>query len=220
MKKTVLPFVFIFILIVPIIVITFVYLIMKYNAFTKPEFWYAYMAYFGTVLLAGVSFWQNENANKTNERLTKQQLQQKIGYLDLKGAENEEHKLNKYQNVQIGQAYDMFDNKPLLNHLILNVTNVGEDIILNPQILCCKINGRKTDVQCIIGMIYLDETIKFDLGNVDSNDKTLNIKLIVEMNNISSIKYKQILEVSLKRNNNDKNIYSVYSFNTEILFVE
>ena len=40
------------------------------------------------------------------------------------------------------------------------------------------------------------------------------------MNNISSIKYKQILEVSLKRNNNDKNIYSVYSFNTEILFIE
>lgn len=220
MKKTALSFVFAFILIVPIIVITFVYLIMKYNTFTKPEFWYAYMAYFGTVLLAGVSFWQNENANKTNERLTKQQLQQKIGYLDLKGAENEEYKLNKYQNVQIGQVYDMFENKPLLNHLILNVTNVGEDIILNPKILCCEINGRKTDVKCIIGMIYLDETIKFDLGSVNSNDKTLNIKLIIEMNNISSIKYKQILEVSLKRNNNDKNIYSVYSFNTEILFIE
>ncbi len=220
MKKFIYSFAFLLILFTPVIIFGCISLRLDKNVFRELDFWYGYMAYFGTALLAVVSFWQNENANKTNERLTKQQLQQKIGYLDLKGAENEEYKLNKYQNVQIGQAYDLFENKPLLNHLILNITNVGEDVILNPKILCCEINGRKTDVQCMIGMIYLDETIKFDLGSVDSNDKTLNIKLVIEMNNISSIKYKQILTVSLKRNDNDKNIYSVYSFNTEILFEE
>lgn len=221
MKKYIYSFTFILIIFTPVIIFAYISHLINKNVFLELEFWYGYMAYFGTASLAVVSFWQSENANKINERLTRKQMQQKIGYLDLKEAENRELKLNKYQKVQVGQAYDLFENKPLLNCLILNVVNIGEDVILNPRIVKCKINGQNVNVSCLIGMIALDETIKLNLGIVDvSNNKTLKIKLSFEMKNLAGIKYRQKLDISLNKIDNNENTYLVNSFNTEILFDE
>ena len=56
-------------LLLPFIAISIVYFTAKINVFNNPDFWYGYMAYFGTVALAAVSLWQNENANMINQRL-------------------------------------------------------------------------------------------------------------------------------------------------------
>ncbi len=61
------------ILSLPIIAIGIVYFLLSKNIFDNPDFWYGYMAYFGTACLAMVSLWQNENANKINNRLDKLQ---------------------------------------------------------------------------------------------------------------------------------------------------
>lgn len=64
----------IFVAILPIIVISAALICFKKNIFDNPDFWYAYMTYFGTACLAVVSLWQNENANKTNQRLSEENL--------------------------------------------------------------------------------------------------------------------------------------------------
>lgn len=73
MKKTHFFIIGITILILPIIAIGFVYAFLSKNIFDNPDFWYGYMAYFGTACLAMVSLWQNENANKINEKLNQLQ---------------------------------------------------------------------------------------------------------------------------------------------------
>lgn len=42
------------------------------DIFADRDFLYAYMAYFGTVLLGAISFWQNLNAQDANKRLTEE----------------------------------------------------------------------------------------------------------------------------------------------------
>ncbi len=42
------------------------------NLFEEPEFWYSYMSYFGAVVLGAIAVWQNKNAQKVNEKLTKE----------------------------------------------------------------------------------------------------------------------------------------------------
>lgn len=74
MKKTFLGILGIGILCLPIVVIGVVYLLLRINIFNNPDFWYGYMAYFGTTFLAIVSLWQNENANETNRSLSEKNL--------------------------------------------------------------------------------------------------------------------------------------------------
>lgn len=57
------------ILSLPILVISMAFIFLKKNIFDNPDFWYGYMAYFGTACLAMVSLLQNKNANRMNERL-------------------------------------------------------------------------------------------------------------------------------------------------------
>lgn len=59
------------ILLLPIVAIS-ILLFTKRNVFDNPDFWYGYMAYFGTVILGAIAVWQNISAQKTNERLTKE----------------------------------------------------------------------------------------------------------------------------------------------------
>lgn len=59
------------ILLLPIVAISIGLLFGK-NIFDNPDFWYGYMSYFGTAILGAIAVWQNINAQKTNERLTKE----------------------------------------------------------------------------------------------------------------------------------------------------
>ncbi|MDM8202284.1 hypothetical protein [Allofournierella massiliensis] len=74
MKKRYFLAIAIIVAILPIIVISIVYFAWSRNIFDNPDFWYGYMAYFGTACLAMVSLWQNENANSTNKELSEKNL--------------------------------------------------------------------------------------------------------------------------------------------------
>lgn len=74
MKKALLVILGIAILCFPLVVIGVVYLSLSKNIFDNPDFWYGYMAYFGTTFLAIVSLWQNENANRINRNLSEKNL--------------------------------------------------------------------------------------------------------------------------------------------------
>ena len=81
MKKTVLFLLSILVVFLPIIVVGIVYLTKETNFFNKSNFWYGYMSYFGTVTLAAVSLWQNENANLINKRLADMTCKDKLAYI-------------------------------------------------------------------------------------------------------------------------------------------
>ena len=68
------------------------------------------MAYVGTVVLAAVPLWQNENANQTNKRMMEQQLHQKIGYFTISQTDGPQRKINKFTDIQVGQIYDIHGN--------------------------------------------------------------------------------------------------------------
>lgn len=220
MKKILIVFISGFTLLFPLIVIMIVYFVKSIKIFDNPDFWYGYMAYFGTVLLAGVSFWQNENANITNKRIMNQQLRQKIGYFDLKEARKDEKQFNRYQNIQVGQIYDANFIKNTKDCLVLNLTNVGEDVILNPTIIVSRINGYDIKTSCSLGIVYKNETIKFDLGSVEKFGACkLSIDLAIQMKNITEINYIQNLKIELQKVNT-QGLYTVEFFNTEFNWSE
>ena len=59
------------ILIAPFIAIS-ILLFFKRNVFDNPDFWYEYMAFFGTVLLGAVAVYQNKKVQDINEHLAKE----------------------------------------------------------------------------------------------------------------------------------------------------
>lgn len=74
MRKKAFAILGIFVLCLPIIAISIIYIALSINIFDNSDFWYGYMAYFGTTLLAMVSLWQNENANRINKSLSEENL--------------------------------------------------------------------------------------------------------------------------------------------------
>ena len=81
MKKSTLILLSLFALFLPLIIIGVVYLMNGPFIFDNPDFWYGYMAYFGTVSLAAVALWQNENANLINKRLADMTCKDKLAYI-------------------------------------------------------------------------------------------------------------------------------------------
>ena len=55
-------------LIFPFLVIYIVYKSLGRNVFDNPDFWYNYMVYFGSVILAGVAMFQTQKSNKLSEK--------------------------------------------------------------------------------------------------------------------------------------------------------
>ena len=106
MKKSLIVILSIVVLFIPIIIIAIVYGVKNINIFDNPDFWYGYMAYFGTVLLATVSLWQNkafkdenDNAQDRLERIHKQA--------------NEINVINKileFEHKRIHNLYDYLDD--------------------------------------------------------------------------------------------------------------
>lgn len=59
------------VIVLPLLVILFVFCVSDINIFDNPEFWYGYMAYFGTVSLAAVSIWQTQKSYDISNRMLK-----------------------------------------------------------------------------------------------------------------------------------------------------
>lgn len=55
----------------PLVAILIVLWVSDINIFDNPEFWYGYMAYFGTVSLAVVSIWQTKKSYDVSNRMLK-----------------------------------------------------------------------------------------------------------------------------------------------------
>lgn len=223
MKKTVLVLLSISALFLPLIVILFVYFIMNINVFDNADFWYGYMAYFGTVVLAAVSLWQNENANQTNKRMMEQQLHQKIGYFTISQTDGPQRKINKFTDIQVGQIYDIHGNLEEDKEKVLAVSleNVGEDVVFLKKITA-DINDITLNVPCQIGMVFKGESFKVFIDNTENyKSDFLRINIILEMSNSASCNYKQKLYIEGKNNNSTPNgTYTVECFKTNIIFAE
>ncbi len=107
MKKSLIAILSLFFLALPFIALSTVYLIFKINIFDNPEFWYGYMAYFGTVALAAVAVWQNriikEENDKSQERLERLTIQANELTVISKIIENESQNL-----LRLKIAFDEF----------------------------------------------------------------------------------------------------------------
>ena len=223
MKKVLLVILSIVTLLLPIIIIAFVYLMKGPYIFDNPDFWYAYMAYFGTVALAAVALWQNENANRANKRILNQQLHQKIGYFTISEANGERRKLNKFIDIQVGHIYDIYGNleKDKEKTLAIGLKNTGEDVIFLNKITA-DINNSVTYPPCQIGMIFKGESFKVFIDNTENfKSEILKINMVLEMSNSASCNYKQIIYIEGKNNNSTENgTYTVERFKTNIIFTE
>ena len=72
------------VLVLPFIGMLAAYIFWEKVIFDNPDFWYGYMAYFGTVSLAIVSWLQSIKTEEISKNFMKQQLRQKIGYFWIK----------------------------------------------------------------------------------------------------------------------------------------
>lgn len=109
----------------------------------------------------------------------------------------------------------MFKN----NILGIWVKNIGEDIILNIYPIIGKINGEKVDIPSTINVIYKNEEICFELDNTQcAEDDTIEIELVVAMENVAGINYKQKLNIAAVKSDEEKGTYWVKEFNTSIDF--
>ena len=223
MKKTVLVLLSILVVLLPIIVVGIVYLTKETNFLNKSNFWYGYMAYFGTVSLAAVALWQNENANQTNKRMMEQQLHQKIGYFTISQTDGPQRKINKFIDMHVGQIYDIHGNLEEDKEKVLAVSleNVGEDVVFLKKITA-DINDITLNVPCQIGMVFKGESFKVFIDNTENyKSDFLRINIILEMSNSASCNYKQKLYIEGKNNNSTPNgTYTVECFKTNIIFAE
>lgn len=71
-KRTAIIIIFFIVEMLPLIVGFIGLKIFQKNIFNNCDFWFGYMAYFGTVLLGAISFVQNLNAQDANKRLTEE----------------------------------------------------------------------------------------------------------------------------------------------------
>ena len=223
MKKSTLILLSLFALFLPLIIIGVVYLMNGPYIFDNPDFWYGYMAYFGTVSLAAVALWQNENANQTNKRMMEQQLHQKIGYFTISQTDGPQRKINKFIDIHVGQIYDIHGNfeEDKEKVLVVGLENVGEDVVFLNKITA-EINNSAVIVPCQIGMVFMGETFKGPIDNTENyKSDFLRINIILEMSNSASCNYKQKLYIEGKNNNSTPNgTYTGECFKTNIIFAE
>ncbi len=223
MKKSTLILLSLFALFLPLIIIGVVYLMNGPFIFDNPDFWYGYMAYFGTIALAAVALWQNENANQTNKRMMEQQLHQKIGYFTISQIDGPQRKINKFTDIRVGQIYDIHGDLEGDKEKVLAVglENVGEDVVFLNKITA-EINNSAVIVPCQIGMVFKGETFKVPIDNTENyKSHFLKINIVLEMSNSASCNYKQKLYIEGKNNNSTPNgTYTVECFKTNIIFAE
>lgn len=196
----------------------------------NPDFWYGYMAYFGTVLLAIVAGIQNIEANEVNERFMKQQLRQKIGYFELKkeaeqtiNVSNQEIKiLNGYQMLKVENPMNFLGLEDRTGSLCLKIClkNVGEDVILNLKILSGNINKKEVKVPCSNKVVYKEEEMWFEIDCVQHyHEKELQIDMVLQMENIAGASYKQNISIEIQKlfYDEENNNYQLSMIGKEIM---
>lgn len=123
-RKSWIPSALKFVLLLPILAIT-VLLFFNINAFIVPEFWYAYMSYFGTVLLASLALWQSQKAS--NEKT--------IRFVDLHAVKDKSELKNKdWLSIDINNSCVKIENDEIVSatapYQIYLLKNIGQEDIL------------------------------------------------------------------------------------------
>ena len=105
MTKKSLIYLSILALLFPLVIICAVYLLFSINIFDNPDFWYGYMAYFGTVVLAAVALWQNIVFKDENDT-----AQKKLENINKHANEiNIINKIIEFENARIQNLYKFLD---------------------------------------------------------------------------------------------------------------
>lgn len=219
-KKNRISILGIIVLILPLLTIGFAYIVFKIKIFDNPDFWYGYMTYFGTAFLAIVSLIQSVNADEINHRQMEQQLRQKIGYFELEKETEERKYISPYQRIQVGDHFTALA-PPDPNDTVMSIwmRNIGEDIILNLNVLCCTINQEEVSMSCSINTIYKNEKVSFDFDcKKYLEKKCLHIELFLQMNNVAGVTYNQNIYLDIEKENIKSKTYLVRSFGTDIKF--
>lgn len=112
MKKSYIALITIAMLFFPIIAISFAWIIFNYFIFDNPEFWYGYMAYFGTIVLAAVALWQNHFFKVENDR-----SQNRLEKLNKQANEiSIISKLSEFENDRIHRLFNSLDEFEKICH--------------------------------------------------------------------------------------------------------
>lgn len=78
----------------PLLVIFIVFCVSNINIFDNPDFWYGYMAYFGTVSLALVSIWQTEKSYDISNRMLKIEEDRLLPFIEINREKSSICKIN------------------------------------------------------------------------------------------------------------------------------
>jgi|GEM_PF-4428174 len=210
-RRTKLIYAAVIMLAIPIIAALIGEVFFKKHIINKPDFWYAYMAYFGTVCLAFVALYQSCKADEMNERMLTYQLRQKIGCLRL-GWQAEKGGF-RYDDAELAQ----YNGK---DAIWLHFMNVGEDIIIDFAPVYCKINGSDVSVDAEIGIIFKEEGFYFPITLPSNDEQKLIVELDIKLRNTASVEYCQEMRIELKNNGSlVRKAYRIQSFTSEIKFL-
>lgn len=201
MKKSLIICLSVLFLLLPLGIILTVYYVLSINIFDNSDFWYGYMAYFGTVALATVSLWQNENANAINKRLAEMSCKDKIAYLvpqknqTIRGSTIEFSFFKRGNSFGFITDYDLYIDKIFLKH---------ED---------CNYFFEETNTDSLLDLINieLEKTIA---------DKEVEIDLVLYWKNQYGYKYKQNISISYSQYKSRNDMYVSSKETFEIKYIE
>lgn len=139
MKKSIIVIFSLLLLLLPLLTILIVFLSAKINIFDNADFWYNYMAYFGTVALAAVAVWQTKKANDISQTLLEMEVDKKTPRVDIRGITETEFKRSNtanYLNTSVDGCFSHYGEnwKKLTDNgtaLVFALKNLKETDILN-----------------------------------------------------------------------------------------
>jgi len=146
------------------------------------EFWFGYMAYFGTVALAIVAVWQTGTANELSNKLLNLELKSKMGYFDPQG-------IAQYE----GHCWE---------EVILH--NVGDDIAKIDKIhfLIRDASGNvryETDLlDHTKRTVFIDKKTYISIPNehkIEGDIERRQVYMIVYIENSRGYQYKQVIDM-------------------------
>ncbi len=139
MKKSIIIIFSLLLLLLPLVTILIVFLSAKINIFDNADFWYNYMAYFGTVALAAVAVWQTKKANDISQTLLEMEVDKKTPRVDIRGITEADFKSSNtanYLNTLVDGCFSQYGREWEKNAwhgtaLIFALKNLKETDILN-----------------------------------------------------------------------------------------
>ena len=146
------------------------------------EFWFGYMAYFGTVALAIVAVWQTGKANELSNKLLNLELKSKMGYFDPQG-------LAQYD----GHCWE---------EVVLH--NVGDDITKIHRIHFL-IRDASGNIRCKTDLldhtkhtVFIDKKAHISIPQehkIDGEIDSRQVYMIVYLENSRGYQYKQVIDM-------------------------